>query len=103
MAIELEYPTVNEDGSSSPRQTATVLRNLVDGKNNGKGEFILQAGKQTTVYDQRCTSESVIANIALTQVGGNVSAFWFETFDGYFIVHYGNTSGGTLFRYAIIG
>ncbi len=103
MAIDLEYPTVNEDGSSSPRQTATVVRLLMDGKNNGKGEVALAAGTQTVIVDQRIGPESVIVLAAMSAAAGAIGGHWWAMGQGQATLNHAAAVGGELYCYAIIG
>ena len=104
MAIDLEYPTVSEDGSSSPRQTATVLRLLMDGKSNGKGEVALAAGTQTVIVDQRIGPESVIVLAAMSAAAGAIGGHWWSAMgQGQATLNHAAAAGGEAYRYAIIG
>ncbi len=104
MAIDLEYPTVNEDGSSSARQTATVIRNTVDGKMNARGEGSLSgSGTTTVITDSRITAESWLGLMPLSSASANVGAYWWSNqTDGQVTLNHASNASGT-FRLLIIG
>lgn len=76
MAINLYYPTVNEDGSSSARDTATVVRNLMQGKSNGRFDIELTLNSATTVLsDTRLGPESSLDLMPL-DANASTEAWW---------------------------
>ena len=104
MAVNQEFPTVNEDGSSSPRDTALVIRNLMDGKTNAKNDITLALNQTTTVItDFRLGPESAID---LMPLDANAAAenWWISAQgnDTATINHASNALTRT-FRYSITG
>ena len=104
MAIELEYPTVSEDGRTGPRQTAIVIRNCVEGKFNNKDEIQLTlSSATTTITDIRIGPES---QIDLMPLDANAAAevWWISgRTDGSAVINHANNATVRLFQYAIIG
>ena len=104
MAVELEYPTVSEDGLTSPRQTAIVLRNCVEGKFNNKDEIELTlSSATTTITDIRIGPES---QITLMPLDANAAAenWWISgRTDGSATINHANSALTRLFQYAIVG
>ncbi len=104
MAITLEYNTVNEDGTSSPRETATVIRNLMEGKANNKDEITLALNQTTTTLtDLRIGVES---QIDLMPLDANAAAenWWISgRTDGQATINHASAATTRLFQYAIVG
>lgn len=104
MAIEHYYPSVNEDGSSEPREAARVIRNLVDGKLNARDDYELSgSGTTTVINDARITAESWLGFMALDANASNVGAHWWSNqTDGQVTINHANNATGS-FRLLIIG
>ena len=104
MAVEFEFPTVNEDGSSSPRDTALVIRNLMDGRSNAKEDITLALNQATTVItDFRLGPESVIH---LMPMDANAAAEqWWISGQGNdtATINHANNALTRTFRYSITG
>ena len=104
MAVQLEYSTVNEDGSSNPRDTAIVIRNLMDGKANNRDEVTLTLNSATTTLtDDRLGPES---QIDLMPLDANAAAevWWISGRDeGTATINHANNALTRLFQYAIVG
>ena len=104
MAIELYYPTIAEDGSSSPRDTAAVIRNLMEGKANNRDEIELTLNQATTTLtDVRIGPES---QITLMPLDANAAAenWWISgRGNGTATINHANNALVRLFQYAIVG
>lgn len=104
MAIEQYFPTIPEDGSGTDRQIASVVRSLVDGKMNNRGEVELTtASATTTITDDRIGPES---QIDLMPLDANAAAevWWISGRDyGTATINHTNNALVRLFQYAIIG
>lgn len=100
------YPSVPPGGADA-RTTATVIRNLVDGKSNNTGSITLTANAtSTTLTDNRVGANSVIvlmpksANAATAMTAVYVSARGTGTAT---LTHDSNAASDRHFEYAIIG
>ena len=104
MAVTLEYSTVQEDGGSSPRDTAIVIRNLMDGKANNRDEVTLTLNSATTVItDDRLGPESQVDLMPLDANAAN-EAYWFSNrSEGTVTINHANNATTRLFQYAIVG
>ncbi len=104
MAIENQYPTVNEDGSSSPRDTALAIQRLMEGKANNRDEVTLTLNSATTtLVDVRLTAES---QVDLMPLDANAAAenWWISgRTDGSVTINHANNATVRLFQYAIVG
>ena len=104
MALELYFPTVQEDGGSSPKDTAVVIQNLMEGKANNRGEITLLAGSTTTTLtDDRIGPES---QIDLMPLDANAAAenWWISgRGNGTATINHANNALVRLFQYAIVG
>ena len=104
MAVNLEYPTVQESGGSSARDTAIVIRNLVEGKGNNRGEVTLALNQTTTTLtDIRIGPES---QIGLMPLDANAAAetWWISgRTDGSATINHTSAATTRLFQYAIVG
>ena len=98
------FPTVQEDGGSTPRDTAIVIRNLVEGRSNNKGEVELTLNSATTVLqDERLGPESAIEFMAL-DANAAAETLWVSN-QGNFTatLNHANNALVRTFRYAIVG
>ena len=104
MAIELEYPALNEDGSSSPRQTAIVVNNLVAGKQNNRLDLELTLNSATTVVnDFRLGPESGLDLMPMDSNAAN-EFYWFSgQGDGVVTINHSNNALVRAFRLIITG
>ena len=104
MAVTLYYPTVQEDGGSSNRDTAIVIQNLMQGKANNREEIELTTGSATTtIVDDRIGPES---QIDLMPLDANAAAeqWWISNRQtGQATINHANNALVRLFQYAIVG
>ena len=100
------YPSVPPNGADA-RTTATVIRNLVDGKSNNTGSITLTANATSTnITDTRVGAYSVIvlmprtANAATAMTAVYVSARGTGTAT---ITHDSQSATDRSFEYAVVG
>ena len=105
---EFNYRKLPPQGGT-PREIASVVNLLVDGKNNATGTFTLTASATTTqVTDLRAGTDSVILYVPTTANAsaekGAGSIFISARADSSFtITHANNSQNDRTFIYAIIG
>ena len=100
------YPSVPPGGADA-RTTATVIRNLVDGKSNNTGSITLTANAtSTTLTDTRVGANSVIVLMPITANAATAMTAIFVSARGTgtaTITHDSNAATDRHLEYAIIG
>ena len=104
MAIELEYPALNDDGSSDPRVTATVINWLLQGKANNREDIELNLDSDTTIIqDFRLGPESAIFLMPLDANAAGEQWWVSNQGDGVATVNHANNATVRAFRLTIVG
>lgn len=104
MSVEFEYLTVYEDGSSPPRDTAIVIRNLMDGKANNRGTVTLTVSSATTTLtDDRIGPESQIDLMPLDANAASENWWISGRTEGSATINHANNASTRQFQYAIVG
>ena len=95
--------------ATNPREIATVVNNIMNGKINSTGSFTCTASSTTTaITDERAGKNSIILLMPLTANSateqGNGTIFVSTRANGSFTVtHANNSQADRLFGYVIIG
>ena len=82
---------------------ANKINELLDGRSNNIGSFVLAAGTTTTVTDRRVGSLMTVLVTPMDSTAQTAAAYISSVTDGSFVVTHtaGKTDGA--FRYAVIG
>ena len=105
---EFNYRKLPPQGGT-PREIASVVNLLVDGKNNANGTFTLTASATTTqVTDLRAGTDSVILYVPTTanasaEIGAGSIFISARADSSFTITHANNSQNDRTFIYAIIG
>lgn len=104
MAIEQEFRTVHEDGTSGPRETAAVIRALMDGKMNNRLDIELELNQaSTTIVYERIGPESAIILVPL-DANAAAEAWWISSQgEGSAVIGHASNATTRAFRCAVIG
>ena len=106
--VDFNYRKVPPQGGS-PREVASAINLLIDGKNNATGTFTLTASTTTTtVSDLRAGTNSVITYVPITlnasaEIGAGTIFISARNDESFVLTHANNSQSDRTFIYAIIG
>jgi alcohol dehydrogenase class IV len=106
--VDFNFRKVPPQGGS-PREIASAINLLIDGKNNATGTFTLTASTTTTtVSDLRAGTNSVITYVPTTanasaEIGAGTIFISARNDESFVLTHANNSQSDRTFIYAIIG
>jgi len=106
--VDFNFRKVPPQGGS-PREVASAINLLIDGKNNATGTFTLTASTTTTtVSDLRAGTNSVITYVPITlnasaEIGAGTIFISARNDESFVLTHANNSQSDRTFIYAIIG
>jgi alcohol dehydrogenase class IV len=106
--VDFNFRKVPPQGGS-PREVASAINLLIDGKNNATGTFTLTASTTTTtVSDLRAGTNSVITYVPTTanasaEIGAGTIFISARNDESFVLTHANNSQSDRTFIYAIIG
>tara|TARA_R100001126_G_C4800605_1_gene136638 strand:+ start:87 stop:410 length:324 start_codon:yes stop_codon:yes gene_type:complete len=106
--VDFNFRKVPPQGGS-PRELASAINLLIDGKNNATGTFTLTASTTTTtVSDLRAGTNSVITYVPTTanasaEIGAGTIFISARNDESFVLTHANNSQSDRTFIYAIIG